>query len=1388
MEKITNLILNKSLNYEYILIHSDIFYLLKEYGFDIVKKYFEELFINLINKNKTIFIPTFNWDFCSTNKFNYKTSKTKVGTLSSWCLENNLFIRTNDPLYSFCVTGKDKNIYDDKYFTNAFGDDSIFDFIDKKNTLIIMINNQNFTIYHLYEQQLKCPYRYLKKFKGDVEFKNKKINNYEYEMNVKYLDIFINNEQHKKTSFLNKYINNDIIKRYEENNDFFIDFIDLEKIKKKLINDTNNDFFLDLQNKDEVKLYCSKKIINIINNFIINNTNLNINIENYINSTLANIGLNNKLIKDLYIELYIELYNNNFNISEKKLFEYKINSIINMDMNNQNIFYKLINKYLTFEIDFEKHNNSKLEEIGLDSLSILQFHTELNKNNININLNYFLTYKIIDLIKIINEEFNNIDNTNLNNGTLNNTDLDNTILDNIALENIALNNNILNNTDLDNTELDNTVLDNTVLNNTNLNNTNLIKFKKISIIGSGHCVGNKIINNNELEKNFGLSEGWIKKRTGIETRYILGEKQNFHEIIIKACNNAINNANINAKDIDLLILATSTPNSLCGDSSKISYSIGSFNASAFDITVACNGFITALITSIQFMENNNSKYSLIIGADCLSRWVDWNDKSSSILFGDGAGVIILCNNDINNNNKINYILKHKGELDNSLNINFDTTKIVNKDLTLYSNHYNNINMIGHNIYNFATNSIPELINDLLIKSNLKQEDIKYFLLHQANIRIIHEIAEKLNINTDKFLTNIKEYGNTSAASIPILLNESYEKKLLNEGDNIMMVGFGAGVNYGGIIIEWHKSNKVSNKKIGLIIGGTKGIGLAIGKKLLENNYHIILASRNNNSKIEYNENMEYYKLDINNIDNLKNLNKYITQKYKKLDLLINSAGWEGIAKKSIDTNLEDINYIININLTSVIYTINILIDLLKSSKAIIINVSSLFAANPTSICYKRNLYSMTKSALGSYTRGLSGELKDICDIYSINPSFVNTEMVDRIGNDNNIDKNILNYTHMIENDEKRLIEPDEIAHIVNLLIHKKTRYVSGDEIVILCGKKTSYMKYLYDNITNKDSKHKIIIDDIEDLSLIDNISINNNTNIDNYICIFQGQGFKNDYLIHKKESYEIIIKNNYHNKFKEITKLDFFETIENLKNDINNTYYQQLIIFMYSIIGFDLLKIENYDFYKKINIIIGYSLGEYSALVCSGKISFEDGLNLVNIRAIEMKKIASSINTGMLKVIGLDENITNKYLTKNIYISNNITDHIKIISGDKDELNKFKLTIEKLNYDYIKFYNLNVDGAFHTNYFESISIDLEKILKNINYNETKIDVISNYKAQKYYKLNFIDLLKNQVFNKVDWNLIMKSIKNIKHSYEICITKSSLNNLLDNNIIKNSINI
>ena len=1354
MDNITNLIYNKCINYDYILIHSDILYLLTHYDVDCVKNKFKELFIRLIETNKTIFIPSFNWDFCSTNKYHYKNSKSKVGTLSSWCLESDLFIRTNDPLYSFCVAGKDRHFFNDIYFTNAFGKHSIFDLIDKENTLAILINNQNLTMFHYYQQEISCPYRYLKKFKGCVEFENNILDNYEYEMSVKSLDVYINNEQYKKDSFFNKYIDNDIIIRYEENDHFFIDFINLQKIRHLLLDDICKDLFLEVNNKEEVKLFCCNKLTNIINNFIKDNLDKPVNIVDYKNNTFADLGFNNLLTENLSLELR----NNNFNINKCVLYKDTINNIINMNVEtaiiNDDNFYKLLNKFSSKNIDVEKYKNSKLEHIGFDSLLVLQFYAELKKSNINIDLDFLFKENINSIIN----KYHELTNISSNNVSY-----------------IPLNNDLT--ADSINEEINQPV--NQPINESanELNN-----FQKSSIIGLYHSVGSKKITNSQLENKFELDNMWIKKRTGIETRYVLDENEDFNKIIIETCKKAIGNANIKSMDIDLVILATSTPNSLFGDASKISYYVGSYNATAFDVTVACNGFVTGFIIANQFIENNNCKYAMVIGADCLSRWVDWNDKSTSVLFGDGVGVIILKNNNNITDKKINYILNNKGDLHESLFVDKNTTTYINTELALHSNKYNTIKMMGSNIYNFAISTIPQLINNLLSQSNLNKDNIKYFILHQANIRIINQIAAELNIDINKFPTNIDKYGNTSAASIPILLSELYQENLLNSGDLIMMIGFGAGVNYGGTIIKWTSSNIIRNKKIALIVGGTKGIGLEIAKKIIGDDYHVIIASRNDNKNIDYTDNLEYYKLDISNADNLKELNKYIIEKYNKLDLLVNSAGWEGISKKSIETEIDDVSKIININLTGVIYTINILIDLLKKSNATIINISSLSAGNPLSISYKRNLYGMTKNALGAYTRGLSGELKDICKIYCINPSFVNTEMADRICNDNNIDKNILNYTNIIEG-EKELIEPEEIANIVNLLINNKTRYISGDEILILCEGKTSYMKYLYNNLTERDPFKKIKIDDIENLSII-----NNNTfNEDNYVCIFQGQGFNNNYSISKRESYEIIFKNNYHKKFKEITTLDLFETIDLLKNDLNNTYYQQLIIFMYSIVIFDLLKIEDSVFFEKTNVMIGYSVGEYSALVCSGKLSFEDGLKLLHLRSSEMKKISSSINTGMLKVIGLDEDIINKYLTNNIYISNDITDNIKIVSGDRKDLESFKINIEKINN--IKLYDLSVDGAFHTKYYEPLSYKLEQCLININFKDTKIDVISNYKSIKYNKSNYIYLLKNQVFNRVDWNLSIKSLNNIKLIYEISITKPSLINLFTNSkMLTKSINI
>jgi len=537
------------------------------------------------------------------------------------------------------------------------------------------------------------------------------------------------------------------------------------------------------------------------------------------------------------------------------------------------------------------------------------------------------------------------------------------------------------------------------------------------------------------------------------------------------------------------------------------------------------------------------------------------------------------------------------------------------------------------------------------------------------------------------------------------------------------------------------NGKKINNKVALVTGGTKGIGKQIANKLKNKGYNTIVCSRNNlqDSDIDYYKaDIDYYKADISKPDDIKNLYEFIFNKYGRLDILVNNAGIEGSEKPFISTDFEDIQNCVNINLLGTLLVTRIMINLLKDNKGIIINISSIAAGDNISNCFRRTIYSITKSAIGTFTRGLAGELKNVCNVFSINPPFVDTDLLDRIVNKYNINKEMINCNGPIINYNK-LIKPNVISNIISLLIDGKTRYESGDEILIIDNDKTSYMKYLYEKMHNRDNI-KFEINDIEHHPIYD-------------LCLFQGQGLKLniDFNLIKHH----IQLNDYDKLIIKITQHCFNEII--IMNDIDpsNTIYQQLIIFIASYILFSIQNDNN------IGYMAGYSIGEITALTCSKKISFEDGLKLVYTRGYNMHLISKKINTSMITIKGLNVDDIKQQLSPNIFLCININKNINLVGGDKEELKIFK----KNNPNMI-FNDLLVEGSYHTPYYKEVADALEIILNDIRYTDTNIKIFSNFNSLIYNKDNYKDLIKKQIWNTVDWfNTInflkMEDINDIK---------------------------
>lgn len=320
------------------------------------------------------------------------------------------------------------------------------------------------------------------------------------------------------------------------------------------------------------------------------------------------------------------------------------------------------------------------------------------------------------------------------------------------------------------------------------------------IIGVGSCVPENIVYNNDLKKIVDTSDEWISSRTGIKERRIsTGEETS--DLAAKAALDAIEMANIEVDDIDYILVATITPDKYTPSTASIVQDkIKAINASALDINAACTGFIYTIEIADSLIKSGVAKNILVIGSETLSRIVDWNDRGTCVLFGDGAGAAILTqttDDNIGIKATVTGSDGSKGMFLTSNNINLDNPFMEVEEV---SNNY--IKMNGGEVFKFATKIMEEAILEAIKKANLKLEDVSYIIPHQANYRIINYVSRKLNIDLSKFVINLDKYGNTSSASIPIALNEAVRQNKFNKGDNVVLVGFGGGLTWGAVLIKY----------------------------------------------------------------------------------------------------------------------------------------------------------------------------------------------------------------------------------------------------------------------------------------------------------------------------------------------------------------------------------------------------------------------------------------------------------------------------------------------------------------------------------------------------------------------------------------------------------
>ena len=314
------------------------------------------------------------------------------------------------------------------------------------------------------------------------------------------------------------------------------------------------------------------------------------------------------------------------------------------------------------------------------------------------------------------------------------------------------------------------------------------------ILGCGSYLPKKILTNNDLSKKLDTSDEWIKTRTGINQRHIADKKQLNSDLGFEAAKKTIKNSKIKTSDIDLIIVATSTPDhTFPSTATKIQGKLGIKKGFAFDIQAACSGFIYAMSVADNFLLNNQASNALVIGSEIFSRILDWNDRSTCILFGDGAGAIVLSKNKKMNSGIISTELYSDGRFYDLLYVNGGVAS---------NQKAGHIKMKGRDVFKHAVKKLVSCIQFTLKKNKLKKEDIDWIIPHQANKRIMDMTAIKLGVPKSKLLVTVDQYANTSTASIPLTLDYALSNKIIKRGQIIVFEAIGGGLTWGCSILKY----------------------------------------------------------------------------------------------------------------------------------------------------------------------------------------------------------------------------------------------------------------------------------------------------------------------------------------------------------------------------------------------------------------------------------------------------------------------------------------------------------------------------------------------------------------------------------------------------------
>ena len=312
------------------------------------------------------------------------------------------------------------------------------------------------------------------------------------------------------------------------------------------------------------------------------------------------------------------------------------------------------------------------------------------------------------------------------------------------------------------------------------------------ITGVGSYLPKKVLTNKDLEKSLDTTDEWITLRTGIKERHIVGPNEHTTDLAFEAARNAINNASINAKEIDLIIVATTTPDKIFPSTAcNVQTKLGIKNCPAFDVQAVCSGFIYALSIADKFIKTNSAKNILVIGADSMSKITDYTDRSNAILWADGAGAVVLSAS--NEQGILSTHIHADGQHEDLLHV---------PKINVGNKIQQTIEMKGSQVFKIAVNTLDKIVDEALIANQLQKEDIDWLVPHQANIRILEATAKKLEMSMNKVIVTIDRHGNTSAASIPLALNDGIQSGKIKSGHLLLMEAFGGGFTWGSALIRY----------------------------------------------------------------------------------------------------------------------------------------------------------------------------------------------------------------------------------------------------------------------------------------------------------------------------------------------------------------------------------------------------------------------------------------------------------------------------------------------------------------------------------------------------------------------------------------------------------